>query len=86
MYGGFWDPVTKRISGLDPELAAKVQTVREQASRIFAQERMGGNGGFDHATAVARAGRLAGIPIRDLKNAAATNPFGLDENIIRPKQ
>lgn len=86
VYGGFWDPVTQRISGLDPAKAAKVQSLREQASRIFAQERQAGNSGFSHGIAVTRAARLAGVPIQDLENAAATNPMGLDDNILNPTQ
>ncbi len=78
LYGGFWDPVTQRISGLDPDLAQKVQTIREQASRIFAKERTDGNSGFAHSIAVSRAARLSGIPIQDLENAAATDPLGLN--------
>jgi hypothetical protein len=78
LYGGFWDPVTQRISGLDPVKAQKVQTIREQASRIFGDERSKGNGAFSHSVAVSRAARLAGVPIEDLENAAATDPLGLN--------
>ncbi len=84
VYGGFWDPVTQRPTGLDAEKAAKVQAVREQASRIFAQERKAGNAGFSHATAVARASRQAGVNVRDLGNSAATNPLGMPEDVLRP--
>ncbi len=69
LYGGIYDPATGKVSGLDPQTAAKVQSIQERAEEIYAQ------GGLSHGQAVAKAARDAGITIPQLNQGA--DPLGI---------
>lgn len=76
LYGGFYDPETGQFSGLNADTAAKVTAVRERATQIFQAAGQAGNP-IPHSVAVAQAARTAGIPVRNIGDAAADNPLGL---------
>lgn len=73
LYGGFFDPSTGKIAGLDPAKAAKVAEVQAEAERIFAE----GEGQVTHAIALAQAARKSGIRIRDSEDQSTSDPLGL---------
>jgi hypothetical protein len=77
VFGGFWDPVTGQIKGLDRTQAARVQAVHEEAGRIFSQNRRSGNMGYTHEEAVAAASRRLGVNVPDAQNPGGSNPAGL---------
>ncbi|MGM0614762.1 MAG: hypothetical protein ACQES7_04285 [Pseudomonadota bacterium] len=77
IFGGTFDPTTGRVSGLDPSQSAKVQSVSERASEVYA------NGDSNtHAGAVARAARELGVEVERLgDNGNAPSGGGnLDRN------
>lgn len=74
IFGGFYDPQTGRLKGLDPTEAARVQSVQEEAERIYSE-----NAGYlPHSVAVARAARKLRINIQDYRSSEATNPLNLN--------
>jgi len=75
LYGGFWDPVTQRYSGLSKDVAQNVAAVAEEAERIFRTERGKGNM-IGHRQAVAKAARTMGIDVQNL-SGKANDPLGL---------
>jgi hypothetical protein len=77
LYGGFYDPATGRMTGLDPTKAAKVQSVQDEAEQIYTRARNAGDPSMTHARAVAQAARKAGIKIEDVEDEHATNPLNL---------
>lgn len=74
IFGGFYDPQTGRLKGLDKTEAARVQAVVEEAERIYNENR----GVVSHGVAVARAARKLRINIEDYRDTAATNPLNLN--------
>ena len=73
LYGGFYDPATGQMSGLDPAQAAKVAQVQEDAERLYSQAQ----GGMTHAIALAQAARKMGINIQSTEANEATDPAGI---------
>ena len=74
IFGGFYDPQTGQLKGLDPTEAARVQAVQEEAERIYSE-----NAGYlPHSVAVARAARKLRISVEDYRNKEATNPLNLN--------
>ncbi len=73
LYGGFYDPATGRISGLDPDQAAKVAQVQEEAERLYSQAQ----GSMTHAIALAQAARKMGINIQSTSDAEVNDPLGI---------
>ena len=74
LFGGFYDPQTGRLSGLDPTEAQRVQSIQEEAERQYVE----GQGQITHAVSVARAARKLGINIQDYRDTMATNPLNLN--------
>ena len=73
LYGGFYDPATGQMSGLDPEQAAKVAQVQEEAERLYSQAQ----GAMTHAIALAQAARKMGINVGSLEDDSIGDPLGL---------
>ena len=71
LFGGFYDPQTGRISGLDPDTSSRVQAIQEEAELIYIQ------GGVPHGVAVAKAARKLGINIDNIRNKQDNDPLGL---------
>ena len=61
LFGGAFDPTTGRISGLDADAMGKIQSITEEASRLYAEGESG-----THAGAVAQAARRLGIAVQNL--------------------
>lgn len=59
LFGGMYDPVTGRFSGLDKTTAQKVQSIASRATRLYVQ----GRGSITRAESVASAARESGIAI-----------------------
>ena len=73
LFGGFYDPETKQPKGLDPETMPRIQSIQEEAERIYSE-----NGGFiTHGVAVTRAARNLGIVIENYRDRAADDPMSL---------
>ncbi len=77
LYGGFYDPVSGQMQGLDPTKAAKVQSVQDEAEQIYTRARNNGDTNMTHARAVAQAARKQGVKIDDIEDDNATNPLNL---------
>lgn len=78
MHGGFYDPVTKRLTGLDPDQQKRVASINEEATRIFIEKRRAGVD-ISHATAAAQAARKLGVAdLVDYRDREATNPLSLN--------
>lgn len=75
LFGGWYDPQTGRISGLDKDTAQRVQAIREEAEKTFADHRQRGIGGFGHAVAVSEAARRLGINVQNVRNPSAADPL-----------
>ena len=75
MFGGFYDPATGKLQGLDPEVAPRVQAIQEEAEQIYNENQ----GAIPHGVAVTRAARKLGINIKNYRDAAATDPLSLRE-------
>lgn len=73
LYGGFYDPATGQMSGLDPAQAAKVAQVQEEAERLYSEAQ----GAMTHAIALAQAARKMGINIQSTQVNEATDPAGI---------
>lgn len=73
VFGGFYDPETGQLRGLDPKTAVKVQSVQEEAERIYTD----GQGRIPHGVAVTQAARRLRINIEDFRNESANDPLGL---------
>lgn len=73
LYGGYFDPVTQKFSGLDPDKAAKVQAAHARAEEIYIENR----GRIGHGQAMALAGRELGIPIKNPADRSTYDPAGI---------
>jgi hypothetical protein len=78
LYGGFYDPATGRISGLNRTQAAEVASVQAEAERLYIEAA----GQLTHAIAMKQAARKAGINIDELNQGDDDNPL----NLTRPTQ
>lgn len=74
VFGGFYDPETGQLGGLDPEQAARVQAVQEEAETIYNENR----GLVPHGVAVTRAARRLRINVESYRDKAADNPLNLN--------
>lgn len=75
MFGGTFDPVTGRVSGLDANQSSRVQAMAERASELYANQETN-----THAQAVAQAARELGIEVQNLGSRAGEPGGGLDRN------
>jgi hypothetical protein len=73
LYGGFYDPTTGRISGLDRDKAQKVAQVQAEAERLYSQA----EGSITHAIALAQAARKFSIKIEDAEDSSTYDPLNL---------
>ena len=73
MFGGFYDPQTGQLKGLDPTTAARVQSIQEEAELIYGQSQ----GEISHGVAVTRAARKLGINIENYRDKLATDPLSI---------
>lgn len=76
LYGGMWDPMTQRFSGLNKDQAKDVAAISERAAKIYSAN----EGRIPHAEAVSRAARQMGIDIRDLtreRQEASDDPLNI---------
>lgn len=73
LFGGFYDPQTGQLKGLDPSVAPRVQSIQEEAELIYTQ----GGGAITHGVAVTQAARKLGINIENYRNKAASDPLSL---------
>ncbi len=77
LFGGFYDPVSRRYSGIDPDKVKRVASINEEASRIFAEKRRAGKD-ISHSTAVAQAARKLGVAdLQDYRDTEATDPLNI---------
>lgn len=68
LFGGAFDPSTGRVSGLDGEAMGKVQSISEEASRLYADGEVN-----THAAAVSQAARKLGIEVQNLSTEGGTD-------------
>lgn len=78
LFGGAFDPTTGRISGLDADAMGKVQSITEEASRMYADGEAS-----THAGSVASAARKLGVSVQNLgarsgQQAQGGQPAALD--------
>ena len=78
IFGGTFDPMTGRVSGLDPDQSARVQSLAERASELYATQEAN-----THASAVARAARELGIEVQSLGGGGQGAPQGGGGNLDR---
>ena len=78
LFGGFYDPKTGRLGGIDPDQVKRVASINEEATRIFIEKRRAGVD-ISHAVAAAQAARKLGVTdLQDYRDIEATNPLNLD--------
>lgn len=73
LYGGFYDPQTGQISGLDRDKAQKVANVQAYAETLYQRA----EGGITHAVALAQAARKFGISVQDPEDKSTYDPLNL---------
>lgn len=73
LYGGFYDPQTGQISGLDRDKAQKVANVQAYAETLYQRA----EGGITHAVALAQAARKFGISVQDAEDKSTYDPLNL---------
>ena len=72
LYGGFYDPVSGRFSGLNREEQQQIAALNEEAERIFKAR----GGALGHRQAVAEAARIQGVQIQSLQGRR-NDPAGI---------
>jgi hypothetical protein len=70
VYGGFYDPLTGRYSGLNRQQQQQIASLVEEASRVYNESQ----GRVPHGKALADAARAQGINIEDLQQKGRGNP------------
>lgn len=78
LYGGFYDPQSGRITGIDPDQQKKAQAISAEAGRIFDEN----EGRIPHDVALRRAAKKMDIDIPDLSQSYE-DPAGL-RNVLSP--
>ncbi|MGI9251034.1 MAG: hypothetical protein ACR2PR_07525 [Pseudohongiellaceae bacterium] len=73
LFGGFYDPATGKISGLDPDKVNKVAALQAEAEKIYQENQ----GAVTHGVAIARAARKLKINVQNVRDSAATDPAGI---------